>query len=165
MCSDKSLIQKDTHTPMFIAAPDTITKIRKQCKCTLTAEWMKKTCTYIKWNITRWGGRGGMAERAALSTRVTVCSTDSRGTCSLTREPTQEPGGNWEGVWGGAGLFKDQGTRVHLRLTHADAWHKPRRRCKIIILQLKIKWKKFNTMRMKSENEKCFSGWKLHLIK
>ena len=30
MCSEETLIQKDTHTPMFIAAPDTITKIWKQ---------------------------------------------------------------------------------------------------------------------------------------
>ena len=145
----------------------------------------------MKWTITRWGGRGGMAERAALSTRVTIWSEllhggdgeaawlreqrwahaspyaaqTAGGTCSVTQEPTPEPGGNWEAVGGGAGLFKDQGTRVHLWLTHADAWHKPRRRCKIIVLQLEIKWKKFKAKRMKSENEKCFSGWKLHLIK
>ena len=42
MYSEKNLIQKDTHTPKFIAAPVTIAKIGKQCKCPLIEEWMKK---------------------------------------------------------------------------------------------------------------------------
>ena len=46
MYSEKTLIQKDTHTPMFIAAPVTIAKIWKQCKCPLIEEWMK-TMWYI----------------------------------------------------------------------------------------------------------------------
>ena len=39
---DKTLIQKDTCTPMFIAALVTITKTWKQTKCPLTEEWLKK---------------------------------------------------------------------------------------------------------------------------
>ena len=39
---DKTIIQKDTCTPMFIAALFTIAKTRKQPKCPLTDEWIKK---------------------------------------------------------------------------------------------------------------------------
>ena len=38
----KTLIQKDTCTPVFIAALFTIAKIWKQPKCTSTEEWIKK---------------------------------------------------------------------------------------------------------------------------
>ena len=39
---DKTIIQKDTQTPMFIAALFTIAKTRKQPKCPSTDEWIKK---------------------------------------------------------------------------------------------------------------------------
>ena len=39
---DKAIIQKDTCTPMFIAALFTIAKTWKQSKCPLTDEWTKK---------------------------------------------------------------------------------------------------------------------------
>ena len=39
---DKTIIQKDTCTPMFIAALFTIAKTWKQLKCPLTDEWIKK---------------------------------------------------------------------------------------------------------------------------
>ena len=39
---DKIIIQKDTCTPMFIAALFTIAKTWKQPKCPLTDEWIKK---------------------------------------------------------------------------------------------------------------------------
>ena len=39
---DKTLIQKDTCTPMFIAALFTIAKTQKQPKCPSTKEWIKK---------------------------------------------------------------------------------------------------------------------------
>ena len=39
---DKTLIQKDTWTPMFIETLFTIAKTWKQCKCPLTDEWIKK---------------------------------------------------------------------------------------------------------------------------
>ena len=39
---DKILIQKDTCTPMFIAALFTIIKTWKQPKCASTNEWIKK---------------------------------------------------------------------------------------------------------------------------
>ena len=50
----KMLIQKDTYTPMFIAALFIIAKIWKQPKCLSTDEWIKKRW-YIyamekKWN-------------------------------------------------------------------------------------------------------------------
>ena len=39
---DKIIIQRDTCTPMFIAALFTIAKTWKQPKCPSTAEWIKK---------------------------------------------------------------------------------------------------------------------------
>ena len=38
----KTIIQKDTCTPMFIATLVTIAKTGKQPKCPLTDEWIKK---------------------------------------------------------------------------------------------------------------------------
>ena len=38
----KTLIQKDTYTPMFIATLFTIAKIWKPPKCLSTEEWIKK---------------------------------------------------------------------------------------------------------------------------
>ena len=43
--TDKTIIQKDTCTPMFIAALFTIAKTWKQPKCPSTNEWIKKICT------------------------------------------------------------------------------------------------------------------------
>ena len=43
---DKTIIQKDTHTPMFITALFSIAMTWKQPKCPSTDEWMKK-----KWYI------------------------------------------------------------------------------------------------------------------
>ena len=39
---EKTIIQKDTHTPMFIAALFTIARSWKQPKCPSTDEWIKK---------------------------------------------------------------------------------------------------------------------------
>ena len=39
---EKTIIQKDTHTPIFIAALFTTAKTWKQPKCPLTEEWKKK---------------------------------------------------------------------------------------------------------------------------
>ena len=39
---EKTIIQKDTCTPMFIAALFTIARLWKQPKCPLTDEWIKK---------------------------------------------------------------------------------------------------------------------------
>ena len=46
----KTIIQKDTCTPMFIAAPFTIAKTRKQPKCPLTDEWIKMWYIYTMEN-------------------------------------------------------------------------------------------------------------------
>ena len=43
MYLDKTIIQKDTYTPVFIAAPFTISKAWKQPIYPLTDEWIKKT--------------------------------------------------------------------------------------------------------------------------
>ena len=44
---DKTIIQKDACTPMFIAALVTIAKTWKQSKCPLIDEWIKKMwCIY-----------------------------------------------------------------------------------------------------------------------
>ena len=40
--SEKTLIQKDTYTPVFSAALFTRCRIRKQPKCPSTEEWIKK---------------------------------------------------------------------------------------------------------------------------
>ena len=42
ICLEKTLIWKDTWTPMFIAALFTIVKTWRQPKCPMTDEWMKK---------------------------------------------------------------------------------------------------------------------------
>ena len=39
---EKTIIQKDTCTPLFIAALFTIAKTWKQPKCPLTGEWIKR---------------------------------------------------------------------------------------------------------------------------
>ena len=44
---DKTLIQKDTCTPMFIAPLFTIAKTWKQPKCPLTDKWIKKSVVHI----------------------------------------------------------------------------------------------------------------------
>ena len=43
---EKTLIRKDTCTPMFIAALFTIAKTWKQPKCPSTEEWIKMWCTH-----------------------------------------------------------------------------------------------------------------------
>ena len=45
----ETIIQKDTCTPLFIAALFTRAKTRRQPKCPQTGEWMSKMwCLYIK---------------------------------------------------------------------------------------------------------------------
>ena len=46
-----SASQRDTYTPIFLAALLTIAKVWKQSKCPLTGEWKKKCDIYIQWNI------------------------------------------------------------------------------------------------------------------
>ena len=41
---EKTIIQKDTCTPMFIAVLFTIAKTSKQPKCPSTDEWINKVC-------------------------------------------------------------------------------------------------------------------------
>ena len=43
----KTIIQKDTCNPMFIAAPFTIAKVWKQPKCPSTGEWIRKMYIYM----------------------------------------------------------------------------------------------------------------------
>ena len=47
----ETIIQKDTYTPLFIAALFTIAKTQKQSKCPLANEWIKKMCIYVQWTI------------------------------------------------------------------------------------------------------------------
>ena len=51
--SEKTIIQKESGTKMFIATLFTIARTWKQPKCPSTGEWIKKMCTYIQWNITQ----------------------------------------------------------------------------------------------------------------
>ena len=47
ICPEETIIQKDTCTPMFIAALFTIARSWKHPKCPLTDEWIKKIwCIY-----------------------------------------------------------------------------------------------------------------------
>ena len=39
---EKNIVQKDTHTPVFITTLFTIAKTRKQPKCPSTEEWIRK---------------------------------------------------------------------------------------------------------------------------
>ena len=47
LCMEKTIIQKDTCTPMFIAALLAIARMWKQPKCPLSEEGIKKTWVYI----------------------------------------------------------------------------------------------------------------------
>jgi len=48
----RTLVQRDTCTPMLIAELFTIAKIWKQRKCPTTDEWIKKMwCVCVKWNF------------------------------------------------------------------------------------------------------------------
>ena len=42
ICPEKTVIQKDTCTPVFIAAAFTVARTWKQPKCLMTDEWIKK---------------------------------------------------------------------------------------------------------------------------
>ena len=45
---EKTIIQKDTCTPVFIAGLFTIAKTWKQPRCPLTDEWIKKWYIYTR---------------------------------------------------------------------------------------------------------------------
>ena len=47
------MTQKDTCTPVFIAALYTIAKTWKQPKCPSTEEWIRRCGTCMQWNITQ----------------------------------------------------------------------------------------------------------------
>ena len=49
---EKTIVGKDTCTPVFIAALFTIAKTWKQPKCLLTEEWIKKMWYIYQWNPT-----------------------------------------------------------------------------------------------------------------
>ena len=50
---EKTIIQKDTCTPVFTAALLTVAKTWKQPECPSADEWIKKRGPYIQWNITQ----------------------------------------------------------------------------------------------------------------
>ena len=45
---DKTIIQKDKYTPVFIAKLFTVAKTGKQPKCSSTGEWIRMWCMYIQ---------------------------------------------------------------------------------------------------------------------
>ena len=53
MYPEKTIIEKDTCTPMFIAALFIIAKTWKQPRYSSTDEWIKKLWYYTQWNITQ----------------------------------------------------------------------------------------------------------------
>ena len=50
---EETKTEKDTCTPMFIAALFTIGKTWKQHRCPSIDEWIKRCGTYIQWNTTQ----------------------------------------------------------------------------------------------------------------
>ena len=50
---EKTILRKDTYTPMFIAALFTIAQTWKQPKCPSTEEWIRRCGIYIQWNVTQ----------------------------------------------------------------------------------------------------------------
>ena len=54
---EKTMTQKDTCTPMFIAALFAIAKTWEQPKCPLTGEWLRRPDTHTQWNI-NWALKG-----------------------------------------------------------------------------------------------------------
>ena len=50
---EKTIIKKDSYTPMFIAALFKIAKTWKQHKCPSTEKWIKRCGTYIQCDITQ----------------------------------------------------------------------------------------------------------------
>ena len=50
ICLEKTIVEKDTCTPMFIAALCTLARTWKRIKWPLTDE-LKRCHTYIQWNI------------------------------------------------------------------------------------------------------------------
>ena len=48
--TEETRIERDTCTPMFIAALFTIARTWKQPRCPLADEWIRKCGTYTQWN-------------------------------------------------------------------------------------------------------------------
>ena len=48
---EKTIIQKDICTPVFIAASFTVARTRQQPKCPSTEEWIKNTCTAMNTRV------------------------------------------------------------------------------------------------------------------
>ena len=50
---EETIIEKDTHTPIFIVALVTIARMWEQPVSSSKDEWVKNCDTYIQWNITQ----------------------------------------------------------------------------------------------------------------
>ena len=59
MYPKKTVIQKDTCTPMFNAAVLTMSRTGKQSRCPSPGKWIKKCGTYIQWCV----GGGGLVTK------------------------------------------------------------------------------------------------------
>ena len=53
MYSEKTIIQKDTYTPVFIAALFIIARTWRQPRCPSADEWVRNCGTYTQWSITQ----------------------------------------------------------------------------------------------------------------
>ena len=51
--TEKTIIERNMYTEMFIAALFTIARTWKQPRCPSADEWIRKMCTYTPWNITQ----------------------------------------------------------------------------------------------------------------
>ena len=59
----------------------------------------------------------------------------------------------WDGVGGGREAARER-TYVYLWLIHVYVWQQPTQYCNAIILQLKIKLKRINILKEKTNNKK-----------
>ena len=66
---EKNMVQKDTCTPVFIAALFTILKTWKQPKCPLTKEWIKKMLCVCIHTYTYGCSGGSVSKESACNTR------------------------------------------------------------------------------------------------
>ena len=51
--TEETRLERDTRTPVFIAALFIIARTWKQPRCPSADEWIRKLCTYTPWNITQ----------------------------------------------------------------------------------------------------------------
>ena len=100
-------------------------------------------------------GEGGMIWEDSIETCILLYIKQMISACTKFDAWSKAPkasalgqlrGMGWGGRWqGGSGW----GNTMYPRLIHVDVWQKPSQYCKVIILQLKLIFKKWNVREMK----------------